>query len=244
MNKDTVIGVIINIIFVVGLVTTRYYYAKKEMNFLKGDSTRQDELITINKTKIDTLYGEVDSLYKLNSKKDLEINNLNKENKDRIAEKDSLKKVLRKELLMIKTQIDSFQTSLSSAYLQGTIPFEQEFGTQDAYVRVFGRSGFRVEGHKLKEYKTILEYDGSIALAEPTIKRLSKNSFQAIINDMEVGGLRIKGSESALVKLKMPRNQISLGPIFGITYDKVTGLTSPVWGFGLSYNLINLANWK
>ena len=45
-------------------------------------------------------------------------------------------------------------------------------------------------------------------------------------------------------KLKMPRNQISLGPIFGITYDKVTGLTSPVWGFGLSYNLINLANWK
>ena len=29
MNKDTVIGVIINIIFVVGLVTTRYYYAKK-----------------------------------------------------------------------------------------------------------------------------------------------------------------------------------------------------------------------
>jgi hypothetical protein len=65
IRKDTVFGIVINIIIVLMVVGTRYYYAKKEMDFLKGDSDRQEELITVNKTDIDTLNQEVEYLREL-----------------------------------------------------------------------------------------------------------------------------------------------------------------------------------
>ena len=49
IKRDTIFGIVINIIIVLMVVGTRYYYAKKEMDFLKGDSDRQEELITVNK---------------------------------------------------------------------------------------------------------------------------------------------------------------------------------------------------
>jgi len=30
----------------------------------------------------------------------------------------------------------------------------------------------------------------------------------------------------------------------GITYDKTTGLTEPIWGFGITYNAIKLVDWR
>ena len=44
--------------------------------------------------------------------------------------------------------------------------------------------------------------------------------------------------------MKIPRNQISVGPMVGITYDKATGLTEPIWGFGVTYNAIKLVDWR
>ena len=62
IKRDTIFGIVINIIIVLMVVGTRYYYAKKEMDFLKGDSDRQEELITVNKVEIDTLNQEVEYL--------------------------------------------------------------------------------------------------------------------------------------------------------------------------------------
>ena len=74
IRKDTVFGIVINIIIVLMVVGTRYYYAKKEMDFLKGDSDRQEELITVNKTDIDTLNQEVEKLRELTIDQHNEIN--------------------------------------------------------------------------------------------------------------------------------------------------------------------------
>ena len=58
------------------VVGTRYYYAKKEMDFLKGDSDRQEELITVNKVEIDTLNQEVEYLRGLSNDQHNEIQDL------------------------------------------------------------------------------------------------------------------------------------------------------------------------
>ena len=46
------------------------------------------------------------------------------------------------------------------------------------------------------------------------------------------------------LEIKPPRNQISFGPMVGVTYNQVTGLTEPIWGFGITYNLVKLRDWK
>ena len=60
----------------------------------------------------------------------------------------------------------------------------------------------------------------------------------------EFDGIKIQGSETLPVRMKIPRNQISVGPMVGITYDKATGLTEPIWGFGISYKAIKLVDWR
>ena len=32
--------------------------------------------------------------------------------------------------------------------------------------------------------------------------------------------------------------------MLGVTYNSITGLTEPIWGFGVTYNLVKLWDWK
>ena len=59
MKKEFIIGVLLNIATVLAVVGVRYYYAKQEMDFLKEDSFRQEQLIQENEYTIDTLKTEV-----------------------------------------------------------------------------------------------------------------------------------------------------------------------------------------
>jgi len=47
-----------------------------------------------------------------------------------------------------------------------------------------------------------------------------------------------------VIKLKPPRNQISIGPMLGVLYNSDTGLTTPTIGVGVTYNMIKLWDWK
>ncbi len=125
-----------------------------------------------------------------------------------------------------------------------TIPFLQEFGTQDNYIKVFGRTGLRIKDNKVVDAKTIADFEGEITLGPPEIEQLDKYEFKAVYPDSEFLNLRIKGGMSETIKLKPPRNQISIGPVLGITYDSGTGLTSPIWGIGITYNMVKLWDWK
>ena len=91
---------------------------------------------------------------------------------------------------------------------------------------------------------TDIGFDGMISLGEPRIVQIGKSEFKAVMDNQEFDGINLVGGESLPVRMKIPRNQISIGPMVGITYDKVTGLTEPIWGFGLTYNAIKLVDWR
>ena len=131
-----------------------------------------------------------------------------------------------------------------ATYESYIVPFLQEFGTQDNYIKVFGRTGLRIKDNKIVEAKTIADFSGELTLGPPEIEKLDRYEFQAIYPDSEFLNLKIKGGKSETIKLKPPRNQLSIGPVFGITYDSNSGLTSPIWGIGVTYNMIKLWDWK
>ena len=55
MKKDTLLGIVLNVVFVLSIFTLRYFYVKEEYDFLKLDSVRQEQLINTNEVAIDSL---------------------------------------------------------------------------------------------------------------------------------------------------------------------------------------------
>jgi len=109
---------------------------------------------------------------------------------------------------------------------------------------VFGRTGLRIKDNKVVQSETIADFEGELSLGPPQIEELDRYQYRAIYPDNEFLNLKIKGGQSEVIKIKPPRNQISIGPILGVTYNQLTGLTEPIWGIGITYNLIKLWDWK
>lgn len=77
----------------------------------------------------------------------------------------------------------------------------------------------------------------------PKIEKLDKDSFVSYIDETFVGGITIRG-RGEVQKIEPPRNQFSLGPFIGVAYNTTTGLTEPIVGIGVSYNLVKLWDWR
>jgi len=239
MTKDTLLGIALNVIFVSSIFVIRYVYVKKEYDFLKNDSARQEQLINTNEVFIDSLSTVTRKLQIDNDTQESQIKKLSKDLYDLVRwsnEYEQRIKNLVDSLEMVKLELASVESS--------TIPFLQEFGTQDNYIKVFGRTGLRIRDNKVVDAKTIVDFSGEITLGSPEIEQLDKYEFKAVYPDSEFLNLKIKGGQSEVIKLTPPRNQISIGPVLGITYDSNTGLTSPIWGIGVTYNMVKLWDWK
>ena len=83
---------------------------------------------------------------------------------------------------------------------------------------------------------------GEINLS-PKIEKLNRNEFVSFIDETYVGGITIRG-RGEVQKIEPPRNQFSFGPFIGVAYNNVTGLTEPIIGIGVSYNLIKVWDWR
>ena len=239
MTKSTLLGIALNVIFVLSIFTIRYWYAKKEYDFLKNDSIRQEQLISANEVAIDSL-----SLLttKLQIDNDTQEKQIKKYSTD-LYEIIRWSKEYEQRLQNLIDTVEALQLDLLS-YESSTVPFLQEFGTQDNYIKVFGRTGLRIRDNKVVDAKTIADFSGEITLGSPEIEQLDRYEFRAIYPDSEFLNLKIKGGQSEVIKLRPPRNQISIGPVLGITYDSSNGLTSPIWGVGITYNMVKLWDWK
>ena len=239
MKKDTLIGIALNVIFVLSIFTIRYLYAKKEYDFLKNDSIRQEQLISSNEAAIDSL-----SLLttKLQIDNDTQEKQIKKYSTD-LYEIIRWSKEYEQRLQNLIDTIDSMKIELLS-FESSTVPFLQEFGNQDNYIKVFGRTGLRIKDNKVVDAKTIADFEGEITLGSPEIEQLDKYEFKAVYPDNEILNLRIKGGQSEVIKLRPPRNQISIGPVLGVLYNTDTGLTTPTIGVGITYNMIKLWDWK
>ena len=239
MKKDTLIGIALNVIFVLSIFTIRYFYAKKEYDFLKLDSERQEQIISKNKSSIDSLSTVTRRLQIDNDTQNQQLKRLSTDLYDIVRWSNEYEKRVQN---LIDT-VESMKLDLLS-FQSSTVPFLQEFGTQDNYIKVFGRTGLRIRDNKVVEAKTIADFEGEITLGSPEIEQLDRYEFRAVYPDNQFLNLRIKGGQSEVIKLRPPRNQISIGPVLGITYDGSTGLTSPIWGIGVTYNMVKLWDWK
>ena len=83
---------------------------------------------------------------------------------------------------------------------------------------------------------------GEINLS-PKIEKLNRNEFVSFIDETYVGGITIRG-RGEVQKIEPPRNQFSFGPFIGVAYNNATGLTEPIIGIGVSYNLIKVWDWR
>ena len=239
MSKSTLLGIALNVIFVLSIFTIRYYYAKQEYDFLVKDSERQEKLIQENKETIDSLTSVVRRLQIDNDTQDTEISKIKTEYYERIRwEKEYEQRV--------QNLIDSLNTMKLDVYdvRSAIVPFEREFGSQDNYIRLFGRSGLRIKNNTIVDSGTDFDFDGRISLGTPIIENVGKYEFMEINTDRQFYGVTLKGGVSDTYKVRPPRNQISVGPMLGITYNSETGLTEPIWGFGVTYNLFKIWDWK
>ena len=239
MKKDTLLGIVLNVVFVLSIFTLRYFYVKKEYDFLKLDSVRQEQLINTNEIAIDSLSAVTRRLQIDNDTQETRIKKVSTDLYDLVR----WSKEYEQRLQNLIDTIDSMKIELLS-FESSTVPFLQEFGNQDNYIKVFGRTGLRIRDNKVVESKTIADFEGELSLGPPEIEKLDRYEFRAIYPDNEFLNLKIKGGKSEVIKIKPPRNQISIGPILGITYNSDTGLTNPIWGIGVTYNMIKLWDWK
>ncbi len=239
MKKDTLIGIALNVIFVLSIFTIRYFYAKKEYDFLKLDSERQEQLITKNEIAIDSLFTVTRRLQIDNDTQEQQLKRLSTDLYDIVRWSNEYEQRLQN----LIDSVEALQLELLS-YESSTVPFLKEFGTQNNYLKVFGRTGLRIRDNKVVDANTIADFEGELNLGPPEIEQLDRYEFRAIYPDSEFLNLRIRGGKSEVIKLRPPRNQISVGPVVGITYDSSSGLTSPIWGVGITYNLVKLWDWK
>ena len=78
---------------------------------------------------------------------------------------------------------------------------------------------------------------------KPKIKKLDKDEFVSYIDESYLGGITIRGYGD-IQKIEPPRNQLSVGPFIGVAYNNTTGLTEPVIGIGVTYNLLKIWDWR
>ena len=238
MKRETILSILLNVTFVMCIFAVRYFYVKKEYNFLKNDSQRQEQLIVNNELTIDTLKQEVVKLNDYNIK----LFNKVREVKTDYYERVRWEKEYEQRMENLKSKLEEMSTEIQMG-ARGLIPFEKEFGIQDSYLRIFGRSGVNIKNDKVVDYETNLSFDGEIKMGVPEIEKVG-DTYTPFITDKSFDGLKLIGGRGKPLEIKPPRNQISFGPMVGVTYNQVTGLTEPIWGFGITYNLVKLRDWR
>ena len=145
--------------------------------------------------------------------------------------------------LEYKVEVLSMKSTLSNGKV-----FNDRFEFTDKQVNRVGQ--YETKGQVLVAWKddylatkkVNVNTIGEINLS-PKIEKLNKDEFVSYIDETYIGGITIRG-RGEVQKIEPPRNQFSFGPFIGVAYNNVTGLTEPIIGIGVSYNLIKVWDWR
>jgi hypothetical protein len=145
--------------------------------------------------------------------------------------------------LEYKVEVLSMKNTLSGGKV-----FNDRFEFTDKQVNRFGQ--YETKGQVLVAWKddylatkkVNVNTIGEINL-KPKIKKLDKDEFVSYIDESYLGGITIRGYGD-VQKIEPPRNQLSVGPFIGVAYNNTTGLTEPVIGIGVTYNLLKIWDWR
>ena len=231
----------------------------KEILSLVGAVLLLGTTIFINKTDVKQLYREFATLtlkVKTQEKeiKSLEdkvnvlivqnqrlLNDLEKHNESRGSENALLLERLKD--LEYKVEVLSMKNTLSNGKV-----FNDRFEFTDKQVNRVGQ--YETKGQVLVAWKddylatkkVNVNTIGEINL-KPKIKKLDKDEFVSYIDESYLGGITIRG-RGDVQKIEPPRNQFSVGPFIGVAYNNTTGMTEPVIGIGVTYNLFKIWDWR
>ena len=169
------------------------------------------------------------------------ITDLEEHNKTRGSENALLMEKLQD--LEYKVEVLSMKSTLSSGKV-----FNDRFEFTDKQVNRVGQ--YETKGQVLVAWKddylatkkVNVNTIGEINLS-PKIEKLNKDEFVSYIDETYIGGITIRG-RGEVQKIEPPRNQFSFGPFIGVAYNNATGLTEPIIGIGVSYNLIKVWDWR
>jgi len=169
------------------------------------------------------------------------LNDLEQHNETRGSENALLLERLKD--LEYKVEVLSMKNTLSNGKV-----FNDRFEFTDKQVNRVGQ--YETKGQVLVAWKddylatkkVNVNTIGEINL-KPKIKKLDKDEFISYIDESYLGGITIRG-QGEVQKIEPPRNQLSVGPFIGVAYNNTTGMTEPVIGIGVTYNLLKIWDWR
>ena len=229
---------ILSLVASLSLLGTVYFVNHYDIKQLYREFAGLKLKVQSQESTINTLEDRIDLLAKQNQ--DL-LYELREHNETRGSENALLLKRLKD--LEYKVEVLSMKSTLSNGNV-----FNDRFEFSDKQVNRVGQ--YETKGQVLVAWKddylatkkVNVNTIGEINLA-PKIQKLNKNEFVSYIDETYVGGITIRG-RGEVQKIEPPRNQFSFGPFIGIAYNNATGLTEPIVGIGVSYNLIKIWDWR
>ena len=229
---------ILSLVASLSLLGTVYFVNHYDIKQLYREFAGLRLKVQSQEKQINILEDRVDLLAKQNQ--DL-LYELREHNKTRGSENALLLERLKD--LEYKVEVLSMKSTLSNGKV-----FNDRFEFSDKQVNRVGQ--YETKGQVLVAWKddylatkkVNVNTIGEINLS-PKIEKLNKKEFVSYIDETYVGGITIRG-RGEVQKIEPPRNQFSFGPFIGVAYNNATGLTEPIIGIGVSYNLIKVWDWR
>ena len=229
---------ILSIVGAVLLLGTTIFINKNDVKQLYREFATLTLKVNAQEKVIESLEDRVNTLVVQNQRL---LNDLEEHNKNRGNENALLLERLQD--LEYKVEVLSMKNTLSGGKV-----FNDRFEFTDKQVNRVGN--YETKGQVLvawkDDYLTTKQVKvntiGEINLS-PKIKKLDKDKFISYIDESYLGGITIRG-QGEVQQIEPPRNQLSVGPFIGVAYNNTTGLTEPVIGIGVTYNLLKIWDWR
>ena len=229
---------ILSIVGAVLLLGTTIFINKNDVKQLYREFATLTLKVNAQEKEIESLEDRVNTLVVQNQRL---LNDLEEHNKNRGNENTLLLERLQD--LEYKVEVLSMKNTLSSGKV-----FNDRFEFTDKQVNRVGN--YETKGQVLVAWKddylatkkVNVNTIGEINVI-PKIKKLDKDKFISYIDESYLGGITIRG-QGEIQQIEPPRNQFSFGPFIGVAYNGATGLTEPIVGVGISYNLIKIWDWR
>ena len=229
---------ILSVVGAVLLLGTTIFINKNDVKQLYREFATLTLKVNAQEKEIESLEDRVNTLVVQNQRL---LNDLEEHNKNRGNENALL--LERVKDLEYKFEVLSMKNTLSGGKV-----FNDRFEFTDKQVNRVGN--YETKGQVLVAWKddylatkkVNVNTIGEINVV-PKIKKLDKDKFISYIDESYLGGITIRG-QGEIQQIEPPRNQFSFGPFIGVAYNGATGLTEPIVGVGISYNLIKIWDWR
>jgi len=230
---------ILSLIAALSLLGTVYFVNHYDIKQLYREFATLSLKVKSQENQIKTLSSRVDLLAKQNQDLLIELENHNKTRGNENA-------LLLERVKDLEYKVEVL--SMKSTITKNSKVFNDRFEFVDKQENRIGN--YETKGQVLVAWKddylatkkVNVNTIGEINLV-PKIKKLDKDEFISYIDESYLGGITIRG-QGEVQKIEPPRNQFSFGPFIGVAYNGATGLTEPIVGIGVSYNLIKIWDWR